>query len=151
MEPNPLKPCLRVNCSWCRLWKKGRGRKRGTDGKDQNRKIHKRSCGWQMRPRQAMSYSYYSRKKRLSKQVPASGLARWSISICCSEALLLYRWTLSCSNNSQSGWKLGRIYCQTSFWLVSPLWSDVPDRVSCMPGHVKIFTKSQLVNCELNF
>lgn len=73
---HPVNLCLRMNCSRCRLWKKSNERGSGTDGKDQNRKIHKRSCGWQMRPIQAMSPAYYSRKKSLSKQVPASGLAK---------------------------------------------------------------------------
>lgn len=73
---HPVNLWLRMNCSRCRLWKKSNERGSGTDGKDQNRKIHKRSCGWQMRPIQAMSPAHYSRKKSLRKQVPASGLAK---------------------------------------------------------------------------
>lgn len=81
MEPKPAKPWLRRNCSWWWLWRKSRGRERGTDGKYRNRKIHKGNCGWEMRPRQVMRTSYYSRTKTLGKQVPASGLGWWSISI----------------------------------------------------------------------
>lgn len=54
---------LPTNCSWSRLRKWGEGRGRGTDGRDQNRKIHKRSWGWQMTPRRVMPLSFYSRKK----------------------------------------------------------------------------------------
>lgn len=49
-------------------------KKRDTpDGKDQNRKIHRKSCGWQMRPKQAPSPPSYSRGGSLCKRAAVSG------------------------------------------------------------------------------